>query len=140
MSENKENIGNNVETDSGYSGDNIRIRKFQEPCFDEFNLDISNMNRVQNRLRTFEKQWNKWFIDPLELSRAGFYYTKLCDHVKCFSCGGVLEDWNITDEIWEEHAFWFPDCQHVKNIKGNKFIADIRRKWLQQSRFRKLNK
>lgn len=89
------------------------------------------MNKIMNRLKSFEKLWNKWVIDPLQLSRAGFYYTGVDDCIKCFSCKGVLEDWNITYEIWTEHAFWFPGCQHVKNIKGEEFIDNIQKKWIQ---------
>ncbi|XP_013394174.1 baculoviral IAP repeat-containing protein 7-A-like [Lingula anatina] len=79
----------------------------------------------QNRILTFEN----WPISkrqtPRELSIAGFYYAGFGDNVKCFFCGGGLRNWEPQDDIWTEHARWFPNCGYVKQCKGVSFIREI---------------
>jgi len=38
------------------------------------------------------------------LSEAGFYSLGYADKVKCFHCGGMLEQWTHGDDPWLEHA------------------------------------
>lgn len=47
------------------------------------------------------------------------------DSVKCFSCGGVLRNWSLSDEPWIEHAKWYPSCTFLLEKKGHAFIEDI---------------
>ncbi|XP_013418146.1 baculoviral IAP repeat-containing protein 7-A-like [Lingula anatina] len=79
----------------------------------------------QNRILTFEN----WPISkrqtPRELSIAGFYYAGFGDNVKCFFCGGGLRNWEPQDDVWTEHARWFPNCGYVKQCKGVSFIREI---------------
>lgn len=124
MSDNNDNL---VETDSICTPSRKNVSH-------SYCDNSNNMCKAQNRLKTFEERWNKWHIDPLELTRAGFYYIGISNCVKCFSCGVGLEDWNITDNIWLEHAFWSPHCQHVKNVKGDEFVENIMRNWFEHSR------
>ncbi|KAJ8316925.1 hypothetical protein KUTeg_004829 [Tegillarca granosa] len=49
------------------------------------------------------------------------------DKCKCFYCGGILYDWEPNDDIWEEHAKWFPECPYLKLQKGDNFIQDVQR-------------
>lgn len=102
-----------------------------------FNLDIVELehlegrhfSKIKNRLRSYKEVWRKMYIDILDLSKAGFFYVENPDRVQCFSCKLILEDWCITDDPWEEHAFWNPKCKHVIDKKGLNFISDINKKW-----------
>ncbi|KMQ83398.1 inhibitor of apoptosis [Lasius niger] len=84
---------------------------------------------VSKRLRTYG-DWPKYTKQkPIELSAAGFFYTGVGDHVKCFSCRGTLKDWNDTDQPWEKHALWLNNCNFVKVMKGEVYIESIKLKY-----------
>lgn len=75
------------------------------------------------RLESYE-DWPKFMKQkPKELSDAGFFYTGKSDRVKCFSCGGGLKDWEAEDEPWEQHAMWYNNCEYLKLMKGEEYIA-----------------
>jgi baculoviral IAP repeat-containing protein 7/8 len=81
----------------------------------------------EDRLRTFEG-WSKCFKqNPEQLSRAGFYYTGRGDQVLCYSCGVGVKDWEPDDDPWEQHAIWYPDCDHLRQVKGSKYVQEITR-------------
>lgn len=99
------------------------------------------MAKAFDRLISFnQSSWMKYIVDPQALSDAGFYYTGVGDKVKCFCCDGVIGDWNFTDNPWEEHAFWFPNCKFVVAEKGNMFVASIKKKWMQHLKMMNSNK
>ncbi|KAH9382276.1 hypothetical protein HPB48_013541 [Haemaphysalis longicornis] len=50
------------------------------------------------------------------------------DYTQCFHCGGVLCNWDASDDPWEEHARWFPRCQFVLLSKGEAFIEKCLRR------------
>ncbi|VDI03747.1 Hypothetical predicted protein [Mytilus galloprovincialis] len=62
---------------------------------------------------------------PDELSLAGFFFTGIEDHCRCFFCGGGLRSWEPGDQPWIEHARWYQNCAFVRNCKGEKFIQDV---------------
>ncbi|XP_055625207.1 death-associated inhibitor of apoptosis 1 [Toxorhynchites rutilus septentrionalis] len=75
------------------------------------------------RFQSYE-DWPKFMKQkPKELSDAGFFYTGKSDRVKCFSCGGGLKDWEAEDEPWEQHAMWYSNCEYLKLMKGEEYIA-----------------
>jgi len=37
------------------------------------------------------------------------------------------KNWRPTDDVWWEHAFWFPYCVYVRYIKGEEFIRSVGR-------------
>lgn len=76
------------------------------------------------RLESYE-DWPKFMKQkPKELSDAGFFYTGKSDRVKCFSCGGGLKDWVAEDEPWEQHAMWYSNCEYLKLMKDEAYIAE----------------
>lgn len=84
------------------------------------------------RLRTFA-QWPRHMKQtPEELSSAGFFYTLVGDRVKCFSCGGGLKDWDDGDDPWEQHALWLSNCNYLKVMKGEAYIASVKEKYRSQ--------
>lgn len=51
-----------------------------------------------------------------------FIFLGLEDRTVCFHCGGGLREWKVTDDPWIEHAYWFPMCHFVIDVKGKEFI------------------
>jgi hypothetical protein len=75
---------------------------------------------------------------PIKLATAGFYFPKhdynldmlpQPDLVVCFKCQGRINNWEIKDEPWEEHALWFPKCPFVLKEKGKKFVKEVAEKF-----------
>ncbi|XP_050395257.1 baculoviral IAP repeat-containing protein 3 isoform X1 [Patella vulgata] len=67
-----------------------------------------------NRLETF-RRWPLRRPLPLDLARAGFYYSGSADEVRCAFCDGVLKNWKCTDDPWTEHNVKFPHCLFVQH-------------------------
>ena len=40
------------------------------------------------------------------------------DQVTCYQCGYTLHNWEVTDEPWEEHKKWNPQCPLVLDHQG----------------------
>ncbi|XP_047468595.1 baculoviral IAP repeat-containing protein 3-like [Penaeus chinensis] len=62
---------------------------------------------------------------PQALAEAGFYYKGLSDHVHCFHCDGIIRNWEKEDIPWNEHAKWYPNCNHLILEKGKEFVNNI---------------
>ncbi|XP_076636294.1 death-associated inhibitor of apoptosis 2 isoform X2 [Colletes latitarsis] len=78
-----------------------------------------NYATYEKRLRTFYGWPENLVQTPELLSSAGFYYT---DVVRCFHCDIGLRKWEASDDVWVEHARWFPKCEFVNLIRGQEFI------------------
>ncbi|XP_078579904.1 baculoviral IAP repeat-containing protein 7-like [Branchiostoma floridae x Branchiostoma japonicum] len=94
----------------------------------------------QSRLSTFHN-WPRYSpMSPLRLVRAGFLYTYVADHVRCYWCDGGLKDWQQDDDPWEEHARWYgSECGYVIMNKGMDYIREVRTRRppvVQQPQFR----
>lgn len=48
------------------------------------------------------------------------------DLCRCYYCDGGLQRWEADDVPWVEHARWFPNCNYVKQVKGQAFINMVR--------------
>ncbi|KAK0063289.1 death-associated inhibitor of apoptosis 1-like isoform X2 [Biomphalaria pfeifferi] len=77
------------------------------------------------RLGTFESWPQHHFMKPEELATAGLFYTGRVDCVRCFFCGGGLRDWELGDDIWVEHARWFPKCAYLKQHVSQAFVETV---------------
>ncbi|XP_066586499.1 death-associated inhibitor of apoptosis 2 isoform X2 [Prorops nasuta] len=76
----------------------------------------------EGRLRTF-REWPEHLKQtPEMLAESGFYYVGIEDQVRCFHCDGGLRNWETTDDVWTEHAKYFPQCGFVVLVKGHEFI------------------
>nr|CAB3267788.1 baculoviral IAP repeat-containing protein 7-A-like [Phallusia mammillata] len=68
--------------------------------------------RETYRLGTFAKFPNYAPVDPRVLALHGFYYTGYKDRVKCFSCGGSVQDWTLNDDPSSQN--WHnDDCEFL---------------------------
>lgn len=82
----------------------------------------SQCTTYEKRLQTFQKWPKNLKQTPEMLAAAGFYYQGYDDQVRCFHCDGGLHGWQPTDDVWIEHAYWFPNCGFVILMRGHKFI------------------
>uniref|UniRef100_A0A2C9LRC0 Uncharacterized protein n=1 Tax=Biomphalaria glabrata TaxID=6526 RepID=A0A2C9LRC0_BIOGL len=64
-------------------------------------------------------------LRPKELAEAGFYYAGYGDCARCFYCGGGLRNWEDEDDVWVEHARWFPKCAYIRQQMGQVFVDTI---------------
>ncbi|KFU98314.1 E3 ubiquitin-protein ligase XIAP, partial [Tauraco erythrolophus] len=82
-----------------------------------------SMATYGRRLQTFLT----WIypVDKEQLAEAGFYSIGNGDHVACFHCGGVLQQWKENEDPWDQHAKWFPGCRFVRKEKGLEFINNV---------------
>ncbi|CAL1545883.1 unnamed protein product [Lymnaea stagnalis] len=79
----------------------------------------------QKRLETFENWPRDHHLTPEDLSEAGFYYAGYGDCARCFYCGGGLRNWDDEDNVWVEHARWFPKCAYIRQQMGQAFIDAV---------------
>jgi hypothetical protein len=98
------------------TSENARVQRV--PSFDPIDNDMENENQ---RLRSFQRN-NGWrgAVDPQKLAAAGFYYTGIHDHVKCFACDVSLKAWQPGDDPIREHIKNEPNCPHIHRF-SNKF-------------------
>ncbi|XP_025414907.1 death-associated inhibitor of apoptosis 2-like [Sipha flava] len=80
-----------------------------------------NYNSFAARLKSF-KGWKNESQKPEDLAIAGFFFSGSNDEVRCYYCDGGLQNWEMTDNPWVEHAKWFPNCGFLNLVKGEKFL------------------
>ena len=61
------------------------------------------MNDLRNRLQSFAEWPANVAVKPKDLAETGFYYLGVSDTVRCFSCGGTLNGWQIGDIPEDRH-------------------------------------
>ncbi|WAR07713.1 BIR7A-like protein [Mya arenaria] len=76
----------------------------------------------RRRYDTFHTWAFSHIVPSQSLVECGLFHTGVSDCVRCFSCGGGMRNWEHGDDPWIEHARWFPNCQYVKQCKGQGFI------------------
>ncbi|KAK6993405.1 baculoviral IAP repeat-containing protein 7 [Biomphalaria glabrata] len=47
------------------------------------------------------------------------------DCARCFYCGGGLRNWGDEDDVWVEHARWFPKCAYIRQQMGQVFVDTV---------------
>ncbi|KAI8742853.1 baculoviral IAP repeat-containing protein 3 [Biomphalaria glabrata] len=97
------------------------------PTYSELGIVTDRPKRPEyalksKRLDTFSSWPRDHHLTAHELSEAGFYYAGYGDCSRCFHCGGGLRNWEDEDDIWVEHARWFPKCAFLKQKMGHSFV------------------
>ncbi|RWS26367.1 inhibitor of apoptosis-like protein [Leptotrombidium deliense] len=64
------------------------------------------------RRRTFVT-WQEAYLRTEDMANAGLYYTGVGDAVRCFSCNGLLFDWQLDDDPAARHAQQYPLCEQT---------------------------
>ncbi|XP_078493298.1 E3 ubiquitin-protein ligase XIAP-like [Ciona intestinalis] len=77
-----------------------------------------DLRKETDRSKTYEN-WpaQNRTVYASDLARSGFFYLGNLDRVQCFSCGGVLRNWNYGDNITAEHRRHFPHCRMVQGTE-----------------------
>ncbi|XP_023930751.1 E3 ubiquitin-protein ligase XIAP-like [Lingula anatina] len=87
-----------------------------------------DMTAEYNRLSTFDHWPKDCPVRPVELARAGFYYTPRSDRddrATCAFCNGSIHKWIKGDTALGEHTRLFPDCPFVKEKQADARSKDI---------------
>ena len=82
------------------------------------------------RLGTFSNVWWPHYsleVHPFQLAEAGFYYVGRFNQVKCWYCDCGLQRWNDHNNLWKEHAKFYPHCEFLLSHKGFDFVYDVNR-------------
>ncbi|MEO5351469.1 MAG: baculoviral IAP repeat-containing protein, partial [Magnetococcus sp. YQC-3] len=74
---------------------------------------LSQMYNESMRYTTFFTVWSSRAVSPRALAKAGFFYFKEKDLVQCPFCFGILGDWVPSDDPFEEHKKFFPNCPFI---------------------------
>jgi len=82
----------------------------------------------ESRLKTFGAWPKAMKQTPHDLAEAGLFYVGVGDQTICFHCGGGLKDWMESDDPWEEHAYWYPNCTYLYAKKGQDYISEVKEK------------
>lgn len=81
-----------------------------------------NMRKAAARLESFAT-WPKHFAsDTMNKVNAGFYYTGQSDKTNCYWCGFGIHEWKSSEDAFEEHAKYNPDCPHLLLCVGKEFV------------------
>lgn len=74
-----------------------------------------NMSLECDRLGTFGG-WPCAFLQPRALAKAGFYYTRKEDVVKCAYCSIEIGKWEPGDDALADHRRWSPSCPFLRSM------------------------
>ena len=69
-----------------------------------------HLRSEEARLQTFSSWPLTAPVRPQDLAQAGLFYKGESDHVQCFCCGGMLNNWEPGDDAWREHAKHWSNC------------------------------
>ena len=79
---------------------------------ENFSLGFPNYTDQATRLQSF-KYWGG-VLPKEELAEAGFYMIARQDVVRCFSCHVVLQDWEKSNNVIDDHRRHSPNCTFLK--------------------------
>ncbi|KAH9508051.1 hypothetical protein Btru_052708 [Bulinus truncatus] len=109
----------------------------EAPCQSRSGPSYSELGIITERPKRFEyalkikrvQTYSSWprghNLKPEELADAGFYYAGYGDCARCFYCGGGLRNWEDEDNVWVEHARWFPKCAYIRQLMGHVFVDTV---------------
>lgn len=105
---------------------NVALQKHENIfLFDHTIACYPEYSSLDNRIKTFTN-WPKQIVQtPKDLAIAGFIYTNIGDHTKCFCCNINLQHWDTSDNPWIEHAKHYPSCSYLILSKGKIFIDNV---------------
>jgi hypothetical protein len=86
----------------------------------------SEYAELMKRIETFSSWPRDHRLRPKELAEAGFYHAGYGDNCRCFYCGHGLRNWADDDDVWVEHARFFPKCNYIRQQMGQVFVDTVR--------------
>ena len=110
--------------------DKLRLTGEESPLLSSSMIDDwihkdFSLDTVEGRQKTFKLIKIQLQIPQrsYQLAQAGFYYCGYGDSVRCFMCNNGFRNWEIDDNPWELHSYWYPDCPYVKIINSSGFVC-----------------
>ncbi|XP_059150224.1 E3 ubiquitin-protein ligase XIAP-like [Physella acuta] len=109
-----------------------RNRPPQTPTLSELAIITDRPKRIDfahklTRLQSLANWPRGHHLTPEDLASSGFYYGGYGDCARCFYCGGGLKNWEDEDDVWVEHARWFPKCAFIRQQMGQVFVDTVQR-------------
>ena len=83
------------------------------------------MRSITERVNSFRGWPAEEVITANELAEAGFFYTGIFDHARCYHCNLTLDQWESGDNAWVCHAYYSPACPYVYLKRGRAFSTGI---------------
>nr|BDV49900.1 MAG: baculoviral IAP repeat-containing protein [Metapenaeopsis lamellata majanivirus] len=93
--------------------------------------ELPRYKYLDTRLISFDKWPENLSQHSRDMAEAGFWYTGIGDHVKCYHCGNGLRNWEKNEKPWEAHARWYPKCGFV-SLKGSKYVVYAEQQYIQK--------
>ena len=121
----------NVVRESGAEARNHPYTNVElEQLFPCGNPHSPHLRSRASRLTTFEDHATEWARNNIratmaDMADAGLYYLGVRDKVKCWYCGGGLQNWEYHDDPWFEHAKWYSTCEFVLQNKGPDYVHQV---------------
>ncbi|KAH9510066.1 hypothetical protein Btru_043414 [Bulinus truncatus] len=124
------NTGSNQVSVNGSSTASSTNNKEQGPTYSELGIVTERPKRSEyavkeQRIKTFSSWPRSHHLDVGDLADAGFYYAGYSDCARCFFCGGGLRNWEEEDNVFVEHARWFPKCAFIRELLGQNFVDAV---------------
>ena len=79
----------------------------------------------EKRMETFKFFPKNAPVKPEKLAEAGFFYLNHGTSVKCWSCSGVLGNWERDEDPFVEHCFYYPYCEFMLLERGFDYIRKV---------------
>ncbi|KAL8575553.1 hypothetical protein ACOMHN_059617 [Nucella lapillus] len=120
-------------TPDGSNRGQNEARASSRPLFPTARLDLGGavypmFQSMAIRRRTFPR-WDDSQAPPLDdVILSGMFYAGYADCVRCFYCGVGLKHWVVSDDVWDEHVRWRPECGYLRAVKGERFIRETQRR------------
>ena len=86
-------------------------------------LQFPDYSEEAIRLQSF-KHWGG-VLPAQELAEGGFYMIARRDVVRCFSCNVVVQDWENSGNVIEEHYKHSPSCNHLHRFLSSKNMNNV---------------
>ncbi|XP_059160175.1 inhibitor of apoptosis protein-like isoform X2 [Physella acuta] len=105
-------------------------RNGRNPTYAELGIITERPKRLDyalkvKRLESLSAWPSRHHLVKEDLAEAGFYYGGYGDCARCFYCGGGLRNWEDEDDVWVEHARWFPKCAYIRQTMGQVFVDTV---------------
>lgn len=82
-----------------------------------------NYKSEKERLESFAG-FRSGTVDVRQLAKAGFFYTKCDDIVRCAFCNVEVGQWEEGDDPMEEHKKWSKNCAFLNNLEVGNIPVD----------------
>ncbi|XP_059160168.1 uncharacterized protein LOC131943882 isoform X2 [Physella acuta] len=104
----------------------------RNPTYSELGIITERPKRPEyavklKRKETFSSWPRNHRLTEDELVDAGFYFAGYGDCARCFYCGGGLRNWEDEDDVYVEHARWFPKCAFIRQRMGQVFVDQVQK-------------